>query len=90
MSDNLLTMTEFVASRLRKDVDFADFVGQSANVCTICQDDLVVFRRDAERRDIVQLPSCSHIFHEECLATWMDSTSSNRNSARHVGKSSAS
>jgi hypothetical protein len=59
-------------------VDFARF-NQSSNTCIICQDDLFIFYGDAERQNLVQLPSCPHTYHEDCILGWMNGTAANRN-----------
>ena len=78
MSHDLPTMTDLIQFHLKKEVNFSYFK-QSSNTCMICQDDLVIFYGDAQRPNVVQLPSCPHIYHEDCILGWMNGTAANRN-----------
>ncbi|CAN8258019.1 unnamed protein product [Cochlearia groenlandica] len=35
--------------------------------CAICLEDM----SESEKKPICELPNCKHLFHEECLVTWL-------------------
>ena len=43
-------------------------------VCLVCQDDLIPSDDTAEAT-VIELPNCKHLFHTECLNTWLLKTS---------------
>ncbi|CAN6906087.1 unnamed protein product [Brassica oleracea] len=47
-------------------VESRDLVGKNETQCSICIDDL-----SKTRENIIELPQCLHIFHQDCLFEWL-------------------
>ncbi|CAN6870560.1 unnamed protein product [Brassica oleracea] len=43
-----------------------DLVGKNETQCSICIDDL-----SKTRENIIELPQCLHVFHQDCLFEWL-------------------
>ncbi|KAG2323103.1 hypothetical protein Bca52824_016316 [Brassica carinata] len=60
--------SEEVFQRLSEEqrVESRDFVVKNETQCSICIDDL-----STTRENIIELPQCLHMFHQDCLFEWL-------------------